>query len=68
MPTQPSQSVVALPLAPSVRRALLCAGLSSVMDLQGLTETELMQGEYDWLLFLSLDGKHKAQLCQNHTL
>lgn len=54
MPTQPSQSVVALPLAPSVRRALLFAGLSSVMDLQGLTETELMQGsEYDCLLSLS---------------
>jgi hypothetical protein len=44
MPTQPTQSVVALPLAPSVRRALLCAGLSSVMDVRGLTEPQLMQG------------------------
>lgn len=44
MPTQPTHSVVALPLAPSVRRALLCAGLSSVMDVRGLTEAQLMQG------------------------
>lgn len=64
MPTQPTQSVVALPLAPSVRRALLCAGLSSVLDLQGLSEADLMQSKVAGALTVYINQHlHKPQHC-----
>lgn len=68
MATQPTQSVVSLPLAPSIRRALLCAGLSSMMDIRGLSEVDLMQG--NTLVFCCHRTKAHVsidRLCQ-HTL
>jgi hypothetical protein len=43
--TVASLSVVALPLPPYLRHALLSAGLSSVFDVRNITEQELMQGK-----------------------
>lgn len=46
MPT-PSLSIVALPVPPFVRHALYAAGLSSLSDLDGLSEQALAEGDRD---------------------
>jgi hypothetical protein len=44
--TLPSQSVVALPFPPYLRHALLSAGISSIADIRGVAEQELMHGKH----------------------